>query len=93
MAGVQAEVPGLPEQVPEDWPFGAAPAQPDEVLGLVLGGTKTGTASSLPDHEAEGEPLPAGGCLYGFRQAARATDDDAGGVVGSSYRVPSRSIA
>ena len=34
-----------------------------------------------------------GGCLYGFRQAARATDDDAGGVVGSSYRVPSRSIA
>lgn len=26
---------------------------------------------------------PRGGCLYGFRQAARATDDGAGGAVGS----------
>lgn len=46
----------------------------------------------VPDepHAPRSQP---GGCLYGFRQAARATDDDAGGVVGSSYRVPSRSIA
>lgn len=62
-AGVRAEVAGLPEQVPEAWAFGAESTQADELLGLVLAGIKTGTASSLWDFEAEGEPLPAAGDL------------------------------
>ena len=62
-AGVRAEVAGLPEQVPDAWAFGATSEQADELLGLVLAGTKTGTASSLWDYEAEGEPLPTAGDL------------------------------
>ena len=60
-ADVRAEVAGLPEQVPDAWAFGATSEQADELLGLVLAGTKTGTASSLWDYEAEGEPLPTAG--------------------------------
>ena len=60
-AGVRAEVAGLPEQVPDAWAFGATSEQADELPGLVLAGTKTGTASSLWDYEAEGEPLPTAG--------------------------------
>lgn len=62
-ADVRAEVAGLPEQVPDAWAFGATSEQADELLGLVLAGTKTGTASSLWDYEAEGEPLPTAGDL------------------------------
>ncbi|WP_125100787.1 ASCH domain-containing protein [Leucobacter chromiireducens] len=51
-------VPGLPDAVPEAWPFGATPAHADELLGLVLAGIKTGTASSLWDYETTGDPLP-----------------------------------
>lgn len=62
-ADVRAEVAGLPEQVPDAWAFGATSEQADELLGLVLAGTKTGTASSLWAYEAEGEPLPTAGDL------------------------------
>lgn len=56
-------VPTLPETLPEVWAFGATAAHADELLSLVLAGTKTGTASSLADLEAEGEPLPEAGQL------------------------------
>jgi uncharacterized protein YhfF len=55
---VRAQHPELPVDVPEAWAFGATPAHADELLALVLAGTKTGTASSLWDYEATGDPLP-----------------------------------
>lgn len=48
---------------PPAWGFGATPEQADELLGLVLAGTKTATASALWDYEAEGEDLPEEGTL------------------------------
>lgn len=48
---------------PPAWGFGATPEQADELLGLVLDGTKTATASALWDYEAEGEDLPTVGTL------------------------------
>lgn len=48
---------------PPAWAFGATPEQADELLGLVLDGTKTATASALWDYEAEGEGLPSEGSL------------------------------
>lgn len=54
----RSEVAGLPVAVPGSWPFGATAAHADELLALVLAGIKTGTASSLWDYEASGEPLP-----------------------------------
>ncbi|UVI37932.1 ASCH domain-containing protein [Brevibacterium spongiae] len=53
----------LPEQIPEAWAFGATPEHADELLALVLNGTKTGTASALWDIEDEGEAVPAVGEL------------------------------
>lgn len=50
--------PQLPVQTPEAWAFGATPEHADELLTLVLDGTKTGTASALWDMEAEGESVP-----------------------------------
>lgn len=47
---------------PPAWAFGATPEQSDELLRLVLDGTKTATASSHADYE-EGEQLPAPGML------------------------------
>lgn len=55
--------PELPERRPEAWAFGATPEHADGLLGLVLDGVKTGTASSLQDYEADGDPLPAVGEL------------------------------
>src|SRR5699024_10727697 len=43
--------------------FGATPEQSDELLGLVLEGAKTATASSYADYAKEGEELPAPGTL------------------------------
>ena len=43
---------------PSAWSFGATPEQADGLLGLVLDGTKTATASALWDYEADGESLP-----------------------------------
>lgn len=48
---------------PPAWAFGATPEQADELLDLVLSGTKTATASALWDYEAEGEALPTPGTL------------------------------
>lgn len=48
---------------PPAWAFGATPEEADELLGLVLAGTKTATASALWDYEAEGEALPSEGML------------------------------
>lgn len=53
----------LPEECPEAWAFGATTEQADELLNLVLSGIKTGTASSLWDHEHDGDPLPSPGEL------------------------------
>ena len=48
---------------PPAWAFGATPEQADELLALVLDGTKTATSSALWDYEAEGEDLPVAGTL------------------------------
>lgn len=48
---------------PPAWAFGATPQQADELLELVMAGTKTATASTLWDYEAEGEDLPTVGTL------------------------------
>lgn len=48
---------------PPAWAFGATSEQADELLALVLSGTKTATAGALWDYEAEGEELPAPGAL------------------------------
>ncbi len=55
--------PRLPEAQPEAWGFGATPQQADELLALVVGGVKVGTASSLWDYEETGDPLPRVGEL------------------------------
>ncbi|MCR2783861.1 MULTISPECIES: ASCH domain-containing protein [unclassified Microbacterium] len=60
-AGCRAELPQLPETLPEAWAFGATPAHADELLALVLAGVKTGTASSLWDYQESGDPLPQEG--------------------------------
>jgi uncharacterized protein YhfF len=58
---------GFPEGgsplAPPAWSFGATPEHADELLALVLDGTKTATASALWDYEAEREPLPEVGQL------------------------------
>ena len=59
----RSAVPGLPEAAPEAWAFGATASQADDLLALVLSGTKTATASSLWDYEHIGEPLPESGWL------------------------------
>lgn len=55
---VRADAPALPEAVPGAWAFGATPEHADALLALVLEGVKTGTASSLWDYEATGDPQP-----------------------------------
>lgn len=60
-ADCRTRLPGLPEQPPEAWAFGATPAHADGLLDLVLRGVKTGTASSLWDFEATGEAVPQEG--------------------------------
>jgi uncharacterized protein YhfF len=48
---------------PPAWAFGATPEQADELIGLVLAGTKTATAGAQWDYEHEGETLPRVGDL------------------------------
>lgn len=43
--------------------FGATPAEADELLALVLNGSKTATAGALWDYEHEGETFPRVGDL------------------------------
>jgi uncharacterized protein YhfF len=48
---------------PPAWAFGDSAEESDQLLGLVLDGTKTATASALWDYEAESEALPEAGNL------------------------------
>lgn len=48
---------------PPAWGFGATPEQSDELLGLVLDGTKTATSSARADYVTQGEELPEPGML------------------------------
>lgn len=48
---------------PRAFSFGASREQADELLDLVLEGTKTATSSALVEHEQEGAPLPRVGDL------------------------------
>lgn len=57
-------MPQLPKAPPEAWGFGATPEQADDLLALVLSGTKTATAGSLWDYEAFDETLPQTGDLH-----------------------------
>lgn len=57
-ARARASVPSLPAEVPGAWAFGATPEHADDLLALVIAGIKTGTASSVWDYEATGDPLP-----------------------------------
>ena len=72
VARLHAKISGVPayfgptprESVPPPaWSFGDGAALADELLDLVLAGTKTATASALWDYEAEDEPLPEAGAL------------------------------
>ena len=60
-AASRTQRPQLPEALVEAWAFGATPAHADELLDLVVRGVKTGTASSLWDYEATGDPVPQPG--------------------------------
>jgi uncharacterized protein YhfF len=55
--GARASVP------PPAWAFGDSPRLADELLDLVLGGTKTATTSALWEYTDAGEPLPERGDL------------------------------
>jgi uncharacterized protein YhfF len=48
---------------PPAWSFGATAEQADELLALVLDGTKTATASAFEDYATEGEDPPEPGTL------------------------------
>lgn len=48
---------------PPAWQFGATAEQADELLALVLSGSKRASASALWDFEAEDEDLPVVGAL------------------------------
>jgi uncharacterized protein YhfF len=48
---------------PPAWSFGAGEQQADDLLALVLDGTKTATAGALWDYESDGDPLPEPGSL------------------------------
>lgn len=56
--------PGVTGSVPPPaWAFGDSPALADELLGLVLAGRKTATATAVPELVAAGEPEPVPGEL------------------------------
>ncbi|MEM7275112.1 MAG: ASCH domain-containing protein [Actinomycetota bacterium] len=48
---------------PEAWAFGDSVELADELIALVLEGTKRATAGSVAEYEREGEPLPDVGDL------------------------------
>lgn len=54
---------GLSGPRPVSWAFGDSPGMADELLSLVLDGTKTATTGALWHYEADGEPVPAAGDL------------------------------
>ncbi|MGJ8513180.1 ASCH domain-containing protein [Carnimonas bestiolae] len=54
------------------WSFGDSPQQADQLLALVLSGTKTATCSALQGYVNDQEPLP--------QQGSRAIIEDGQGV-------------
>ncbi len=54
---------GFTGPVPDAWAFGDHAELADELLALVLAGTKTATASALWEIEADGDPVPRTGDL------------------------------
>lgn len=48
---------------PAAWAFGDNPRIADELLALVLAGTKTATSSALSDYDADDTPIPEAGEL------------------------------
>ena len=60
---VRRQFPLLPKAPPPAWSFGVNEEQADELLYLVLGGTKTATASALLDYESDNSPVPVVGEL------------------------------
>lgn len=62
-AHARRHIDDAPLGIPEAWAFGATSEHADELLDLVISGTKTGTATSLWDLEATGEAIPRVGDL------------------------------
>lgn len=62
-AEARAAHPELPAELPQAWAFGATPEHADALLGLVLEGVKTATASALGDYETGEEQVPCVGEL------------------------------
>ena len=62
LGGVLGETPAS-AVAPPAWAFGDNPQLADELLALVLEGTKTATADLVWSYEANGEPVPAVGDL------------------------------
>ena len=62
LGGVLGETPAG-AVAPPAWAFGDSPELADELLGLVLEGTKTATADLVWTYAAAGEPVPAVGDL------------------------------
>ena len=60
--GVRQALPHLQEPLPAAWAFGATAKHANELLALVLSGTKTGTASLLAEYVGD-EQVPAVGEL------------------------------
>ncbi|MEM9564759.1 MAG: ASCH domain-containing protein [Actinomycetota bacterium] len=48
---------------PDAWPFGDSVELADELIALVLAGTKRATAGAVAEYEAEGDPIPVVGDL------------------------------
>ncbi len=62
LGGVLGETPAATVPPPA-WAFGDSPELADELLDLVLAGTKTATAELVGSYQDAGEPLPAVGDL------------------------------
>jgi uncharacterized protein YhfF len=71
LGGVLGETPAAAVPPPA-WAFGDTPELADELLGLVLAGTKTATADLVASFEAAGEPLPVVGGLSIVLDGSRA---------------------
>ena len=62
LGGVLGETPAV-AVAPQVWSFGDSPRLADELLELVLAGTKTATAELVVSYEVGGEPVPVVGDL------------------------------
>ena len=62
LGGVLGQTPAA-SVAPQVWSFGDSPALADELLDLVLAGTKTATAELVSAYQAADEPLPRPGDL------------------------------